>query len=155
ISGAIVTGAPGVAAPSKSSGYMQTASASTAAMAGGVYPNNLDTTYYWEYGTTTAYGTQTSPIDIGAGKAPVPTPQTIPGLFASTTSHSRLVATNSAGTSYGYDYTFMTASAGSIPPGNVAPPVISGTPQQGQTLSVSTGTWNPAPSSYAYQWQRS
>jgi hypothetical protein len=32
-------------------------------------------------------------------------------------------------------------------------PSISGTAQVGQLLSVSTGTWNGGPTSYAYQWQ--
>ncbi len=42
---------------------------------------------------------------IGSGKAPVLTNTTLSGLTASTTYHYRLVATNSAGTAYGYDYT--------------------------------------------------
>jgi hypothetical protein len=40
------------------------------------------------------------------------------------------------------------------PPANTAPPTISGTPQDGQTLSATTGTWSGSPSSYGYQWQR-
>jgi hypothetical protein len=155
ISGAVASGAPGVAAPSKSSGYAQSASAVTATLAGGVYPNSLDTSYYWQYGTTTSYDGQSTPTGIGSGRAPVLTTTTLTGLSPSTTYHYRLVAQNSAGTSYGYDYTFTTASAGSIPPGNTAPPAVSGTPQQGQALTASTGTWSPAPSTYAYQWQRS
>jgi hypothetical protein len=40
-------------------------------------------------------------------------------------------------------------------PTNTAPPVISGTPQDGQTLNATAGTWNGAtPMSYAYQWNR-
>ena len=38
---------------------------------------------------------------------------------------------------------------------NVAPvPKVTGTATVGSTLSVSTGTWSPKPSSFAYQWYR-
>ncbi len=33
-------------------------------------------------------------------------------------------------------------------------PAISGTAQVGLTLTAATGTWAPAPGSYAYQWWR-
>ncbi len=39
-------------------------------------------------------------------------------------------------------------------PVNTSPPVVSGTAQDGQTLSASTGSWSGSPTSYAYQWQR-
>jgi subtilisin family serine protease len=39
-------------------------------------------------------------------------------------------------------------------PANTNPPVISGTPRRGQTLTVNTA-WNPGGTSYSYQWQRS
>lgn len=35
---------------------------------------------------------------------------------------------------------------------STAPPTISGTPQVGQQLTGSPGTWEPAPTAYAYQW---
>jgi hypothetical protein len=43
-----------------------------------------------------------------------------------------------------------------LAPKSTAPPVISGTPSTGQTLTASTGSWDPAmpPSGYAYQWER-
>ena len=41
-----------------------------------------------------------------------------------------------------------------VSPSNTTPPVISGTAQDGQTLSASTGTWTATPSpTYTYQWQ--
>ena len=40
------------------------------------------------------------------------------------------------------------------PPSNTGLPVVSGTAQQGSTLSTSNGSWTGSPTSYAYQWQR-
>lgn len=49
----------------------------------------------------------------------------------------------------------VTSSSSSTPvPVNTAAPVVSGTAQVGQTLSVTTGTWTNTPVSYTYQWAR-
>jgi PKD repeat protein len=102
-------GAPGIAGPGTSGSYAQSVTANTAALQGGVYPNRADTTYWWEYGTTTAYGQQTVPKDIGSGSTPVQVADSLIGLSPGTTYHYRLVAQNSFGTEYGYDYTFTTS----------------------------------------------
>lgn len=47
-----------------------------------------------------------------------------------------------------------TAAVTSGNPVNTVAPVVSGTPNAGQTLTCSTGTWSGA-TSYTYQWQRS
>ena len=39
-------------------------------------------------------------------------------------------------------------------PKNTTPPAITGEATEGQRLTVSTGSWTPAPTSYSYQWQR-
>jgi hypothetical protein len=39
------------------------------------------------------------------------------------------------------------------PPAPGSPPVISGTPQQGHTLSVSNGTWSGDPTGFSYVWE--
>ena len=38
-------------------------------------------------------------------------------------------------------------------PGNTTAPVVSGTAQQGQTMTTTNGSWSGSPTSYAYQWQ--
>jgi hypothetical protein len=52
-----------------------------------------------------------------------------------------------------YQFPASTASAG-VAPVNTVAPVVSGTPEVGQTLSVTDGTWTgvPAPT-FTYQWQ--
>ncbi len=47
-----------------------------------------------------------------------------------------------------------TSSVIALPPVNTVLPAITGTAQEGQTLSASTGTWSNSPSSYVYQWKR-
>jgi hypothetical protein len=47
------------------------------------------------------------------------------------------------------------ASTTPTPPVNTSPPIISGTPQDGQTLTASTGSWSGTqPITYGFQWQR-
>ena len=47
-----------------------------------------------------------------------------------------------------------TAAVTSLPPANTALPAITGTAQQGQTLTEVHGSWTRSPTSYAYQWQQ-
>jgi GH25 family lysozyme M1 (1,4-beta-N-acetylmuramidase) len=50
--------------------------------------------------------------------------------------------------------TVVAAASGATPPAVTVAPVVTGTPQVGQMLTVSTGTWTGAPTAYGYQWQR-
>lgn len=51
-------------------------------------------------------------------------------------------------------YVTGAGGGGSVAPSNTALPTISGTPQQGDTLTVSNGSWSgDTPMSFAYQWQ--
>jgi hypothetical protein len=122
ISGAVVTGAPGIGGPGSSGSYTQGVSANGAQLQGGVYPNGDDTSYWWEYGTTTAYGQETPHVDIGSGTPAAPAvsaPAVLTGLQPNTTYHYRLDAENAVGAVDGYDFTFTTPAA---PPTTVPTP---------------------------------
>ena len=80
----------------------------SATLNGTVNPNGEATTYYFEYGTDTSYGSPTSSASAGSGTSAVSVNAAISGLSSDTTYHYRLVATNSDGTSYGDDKTFNT-----------------------------------------------
>lgn len=45
-----------------------------------------------------------------------------------------------------------TSNSDTVLPANGSVPIISGTPQQDHTLTVSTGSWNNGASSFSYQW---
>lgn len=87
--------------------------ASSATVGGTVNPNGKATTYYFQYGTTTAYGA-TAPAmsqSAGSGTSSVPVTTSISGLKANTTYNYRIVAVNSDGTSNGANMTFKTISS--------------------------------------------
>ncbi|WP_272474885.1 NHL repeat-containing protein [Baekduia alba] len=77
------------------------------------------TTYHFEYGTTTEYGTsapQGAEAIAGKGRTPRTFSRPISGLRPGTTYHYRLVARNSAGVAAGADATFTTDPADSPNP---------------------------------------
>jgi hypothetical protein len=74
-----------------------------------VDPRGSATTYHFEYGTSTRYGTQTPTVNLDAGAGPTTVRATLSGLSARTRYHWRLVASNAAGTRRGGDRSFLTA----------------------------------------------
>jgi hypothetical protein len=90
----------------------QTPTTTTAKLEGEVDPNALQTSFYFEYGTTTTYGLSTPEShegNAGSGIIPAPVSRFIGGLQPATTYHYRLIAHNVEGTSTSADATFVTA----------------------------------------------
>ncbi|HEY3772760.1 MAG TPA: fibronectin type III domain-containing protein [Solirubrobacteraceae bacterium] len=79
-----------------------------AGVTGTIVPNDASTTWYVQYGLTTAYGVQTYPQTLVAGSVPDPVGATLTGLAPSTLFHYRIVAFHGAVTSFGADGTFFT-----------------------------------------------
>jgi hypothetical protein len=81
----------------------------SATLTGTVDPDGHTTSWYFEYGTTTRYGTKTASHDAGSSLGAKPVSVPINGLAPGVGYHVRLVASSSAGTVYGADVAFSTA----------------------------------------------
>jgi hypothetical protein len=118
ISGQVVDGAPGIGEPSFGSPanptYTKSVKQTSAQLVGGCYPNGEATAYYWQYGTSKSYGSQTTRTSIPAGTDPVAAGAHLTGLQAGTAYHYRLVAVNTSGTTDGYDYSFKTSGRAAV-----------------------------------------
>jgi Fibronectin type III domain len=74
-----------------------------------INPDGTQTKYTFQYGTNTTYG-QSQPVPealIPAGSASVPVTATLTGLAAHETYHWRVAATNTSGTTFGVDHSFI------------------------------------------------
>jgi hypothetical protein len=82
---------------------------SSATLRGVVDTVGEPTTFFFQYGTTLDYESQSAPGSLVAGATTVAVSRTIIGLSAATVYHYRLVAVNAAGTTFGADLTLRTA----------------------------------------------
>lgn len=115
---ALATGAPAGAAakaprpprpPFASTGGALHISDSTAELSGTVNARGTETSYYFQYGPTTAYGAQTPATAAGSGTTAVKVSVALSGLQLGTSYDYRLVAVSvSAGTAEGQSRTFTT-----------------------------------------------
>jgi RHS repeat-associated protein len=118
-----------------------------ATLKGQVNPHGYATTYQFEYGTTTSYGTKvpTTAESVGSGKANVAVSKAISSLKGNTTYHYRLSATNAYGTIPGLDKTFTTPK---LP--NVATEAAWGVTEHEANLK---GSINPNGNATTYQFE--
>ncbi len=72
-----------------------------------VNPGELETTYHFQYGETTSYGSETPVAKLAPTTAFNPVSATLTGLVIGTTYHYRLLAENSAGKIEERDQTFQ------------------------------------------------
>jgi hypothetical protein len=122
-------------APAAITGPVTAVASSTATLSGTVNPNGTTTSWYFEYGTTTGYGTKTPVANAGAGTANIGVTANIGSLTVGTTYHYRIVATSTAGTTDGTDGIFTTVSAPTV-----TTSAASGVSSSGATLN---GSVNP------------
>jgi hypothetical protein len=91
-----------------STGAAHQVSYDSAVLTGAVNPRGSDTSYYFQYGPTTALGGQTAIADAGSGTGAVEVSLPVTGLQPLTVYHFRLVAVNGAGAASGGDRTLLT-----------------------------------------------
>jgi DNA-binding beta-propeller fold protein YncE len=111
-----------------------------------INPNGFDTTYRFEWGTSTEYGASV-PVpdgDIGAGTSDVPVVAHLSGLSANTTYHWRIVAASENGSPVAGDHTFVYDTMGGSLPDNRAYEMV--TPPQKNAALVGNMAVGVSPS---------
>lgn len=106
--------------PVVTTGSASSIGSSTATLNGRVDPRGRSTTYHFEYGTSTSYGTKTSSSSAGSRSSEVAVSKSVSGLKPGTLYHFRLVATSSGGTANGADGTLTTQSAPTVATGSAS-----------------------------------
>ena len=134
VAATLVQGAA-AAAPTAITGSVSAVGGTSATVNGTVNPGGVATDWWFEYGTSTSYGSKTATTAAGSGSANVSVSKALSGLSPATTYHYRLVAKNATATTNGGDGLFTTAS----------PPVVVTSPATGVGPTTATlgGTVNP------------
>ena len=116
-------------APTVTTGTASNVTTASATVGGTINPNGRGTSYHFDYGTTTAYGSLApSPDALAGSDSTVHTVSvSLSGLLSGTTYNFRLVGTNARGTTAGANATFTTAPA-PPPAGTYTNPVFGSFP---------------------------
>ena len=94
--------------PGARTGVASLVQPTTATLSGRVDPNGAATTYWFQLGTTSLYGTETAHLPAGSGANPIPVTVPVGLLAPATTYHYRLIAQNAKGITKGARRTFKT-----------------------------------------------
>jgi hypothetical protein len=150
----VVPAAALAAAPTATTGTPSKLTYNSVRLRGSVDPNKQNTSYYFQYGTTIAFGTQTAPFPAGNGDKAVPARIDVAGLAPATKYYYRLVAHNNSGTALGKRRSFTTkkqplglslvATPNPVPARNTATLVkgnLSGTGNAGRRVVLQSSTW--------------
>ncbi|MHB8241781.1 MAG: hypothetical protein ACYDHN_07295, partial [Solirubrobacteraceae bacterium] len=95
-------------APGVATGAPTNVTSSSVTLGGEVNPHSQETSFYFEYGPTASYGSQTVPATAGNGGQTHGVTTPVGALLAGTVYHYRLVAVNPTGSTLGKDRTFTT-----------------------------------------------
>lgn len=142
--GSCLNTAPTVAT-NTASGVTQTEATLNAA----INPNGKSTIAYFQYGTTTSYGSATANQDIGAGSISTLVQRVVSGLQWGGTYHFRAVARNSEGTTYGGDVVFTTPPPGPLTQQSL---VLSAGGAKSASTIASSGTTQSGYAAIAVNW---
>jgi phosphodiesterase/alkaline phosphatase D-like protein len=122
-------------APDVTTGDATNVGPTTATLTGRVNPRGRATSYVFDYGTTTSYGSRTAATSAGSGGSTVNASANVTGLAPGTRYHYRLVAFSDVATINGADRTFTTSSR---------PVVVTGPASSvSATSAVVSGSVNP------------
>jgi hypothetical protein len=130
------------AAPTVTTKAASSVKDTTATLNASVNPNGVATTVYFDYGTSTSYGTKSAVKSIGSGRAAVNVAIGVSGLATGTVYHFRVVAANSVGGNGGSDVTFTTTGQ----------PVVRTGPATGVSSNGATLTGTVDPNGHAASW---
>lgn len=144
---AVAAVAAAASSPTVATGAHSSVTDTSAVLHGSVNPNGSATTYYFQWGLTSAYGVQSVARSAGHGTKTVSVSTGATALIPGTAYHYRLVATNAAGASIGADRTFKTA-------GNPPPLVATGPAAQvGKNSATVTAVISPNNQATTYYFQ--
>lgn len=152
--GLVMPAAALAAKPAATTGKATRITFNSAHLNGSVDPNKQQTTYFFQYGTTIALGSQTPAVAVGNGDKAVHAATDLTGAAPATKYYYRVVAHNGSGTALGKRRSFTTkkqplglslvATPNPVPAKNAATLIkgnLSGTGNGGRRVVLQAATW--------------